>query len=122
MPLRFFADHCVPVSVVRGLRRTGIEVFVLRDFIPTDSSDTVVISQTQEHEAILLSLDGDFADIVTYPPGRFGGIVALQVRDHPEVMPQILARLTVYLADHPDQAHYRGKLFLVEAHRIRIRV
>ena len=122
MPLRFSADHCVPTSVVRGLRRVGVEVLVLRDVIPTDSTDEVVIFQAQEHEAILLSLDGDFGDIVTYPPRRFGGIVALQVRDHPEVIQQIVARLTAYLADHPDQAHYRGKLLLVEAHRIRIRV
>jgi hypothetical protein len=26
-----------------------------------------------------------------------------------------------YLKEHPDRAHYRGKLLLVEVHRLRIR-
>lgn len=29
--------------------------------------------------------------------------------------------LAAYLDEHPDQEFYRGKLFLVEVHRIRIR-
>ena len=30
-------------------------------------------------------------------------------------------RLVIYLSSHPEMSHYKGKLFLVEAHRIRIR-
>jgi hypothetical protein len=71
--------------------------------------------------AILVSLNGDFADIVSYPPAIYKGIVALQVRNHPEVIPQLLSRLKDYLSSHPDMKHYKGKLLLVEAHRIRIR-
>ena len=72
--------------------------------------------------AILLSLNGDFADIVTYPPSRYGGIVALEVHDHPEIIPVILSRLSAYVSLHPDAAHYRGKLLVAAPHRIRIRV
>jgi len=38
-------------------------------------------------DAILLSLNGDFADIVNYPPKNYKGIVALQVRNHSEILP-----------------------------------
>ena len=48
-------------------------------------------------DAILLSLNGDFADIVTYPPASYKGIVALQLRNHPEILPQLMARLMVFL-------------------------
>ena len=81
-----------------------------------------MIARTQELGAILLSLNGDFADIVTYPPSQFGGIVALEVHDHPEVIPVILSRLSAYISVHPEPAHYRGKLFVAASHRIRIRV
>jgi hypothetical protein len=70
---------------------------------------------------ILLSLNGDFADIVGYPPQQYGGIVSLQVRDRPEIIPNIMSRLIAYLDRFPDQGHYSGKLFLVESHRIRVR-
>ena len=40
-----------------------------------------------------MSLNGDFADIVIYPPSSYGGIISLQVKSHPEVIPALLTRL-----------------------------
>jgi len=121
MSLRFFADHCVPGSVIQILQEAGHEVLRLRDHIPPDSPDQLVISKAQELDAILLSLNGDFADIVTYPPVKYKGIVALQVRNHPEILPQLLERLRAYLSAHDDMEHYSGKLLIAETHRIRSR-
>ena len=121
MTLRFFADHCISNFIIQTLRDSGFEVFRLRDYIPADSPDLVVISKAQELDFILISLNGDFADIVAYPPANYKGIIALQVRNHPEVIPQLMERLKDYLSTHDDMAHYVGKLFLVEVHRIRIR-
>ena len=69
----------------------------------------------------MVSLNGDFADIVTYPPSSYKGIIALQVRDHPEVIPALMQRLMTYLSTHPEMSDYERRLFVVEAHRIRIR-
>ncbi len=80
MSLRFFADHCVSNFIVRTLEDVGYDVFRLRDYIPTDSPDPDVIGKVQELDAILVSLNGDFANIVTYPPSKYKGIIALQVR------------------------------------------
>ena len=121
MSLRFFTDHCVPTSVIEALQGDGHEVLILKQHIPSNSDDALVIAKAREIDAILVSLNGDFSDIVTYPPAKFQGIIALQVRNHPEAIPSILRRLTSYLATHQDQEHYRGQLFLVEPHRIRIR-
>lgn len=122
MSLKFFADHCVPNSIIRALRDRGDEVLLLNDYIPTASSDAVVISKAQELDAILVSLNGDFADIANYPPELYKGIIALQVRNHPEVIPQLMSRLRDFLSSHTDMEYIAGKLFLVEVHRIRIRV
>ena len=48
MSLRFFADHCVPSSVIQMLQEASHEVLRLRDHIPPDSSDQVVIAKAQE--------------------------------------------------------------------------
>ena len=96
MSLKFFADHCVSNSVIQYLRDAGHEVLRLKDHMPTDSPDSVVISKAYELDAILVSLNGDFADIVTYPPEQYKGIIALQVRNHPEVIPQLM-----WNAGHP---------------------
>jgi predicted nuclease of predicted toxin-antitoxin system len=119
--LRFFADHCVSKDIIAALEKMGHEVLRLKDLIPPDSSDATVVAKAQDVDSILLSLNGDFADIVTYPPSNYHGIVALQLRNHPETIPQILERLGAYLSAHPARDHYKGKLFLVEIHRIRVR-
>ncbi len=33
MELTFFADHCVPYSVIRSLRDAGYEVLILKEYI-----------------------------------------------------------------------------------------
>ena len=102
MSLKFFADHCVPHFVIQTLHNTGHKVLRLKDYIPPDSPDLVVISKAQELDSILLSLNGDFSDIVTYPPSIYRGIIALQVRNHPEVIPQMMEGLKNYLLANPE--------------------
>ena len=121
MSLRFFADHCISNFIIQTLRDAGYEVFRLRDYLPIDSSDLAVISKAQELNSILVSLNGDFADIVLYPPVNYKGIMALQVRNHPEIIPQLMEVLKNYLSGHTDMVHYERKLLLVEVHRIRVR-
>jgi len=121
MGLRFFADHCIPNSIIKELLDAGHEVFRLRDHIPIESPDPIVIATAQELDSILISLNGDFTDKLKYPPANYKGIVALQVRNHPEIIPQIMIRLRNYLSSYPDMSFYKGKLILVEVNRIRIR-
>ena len=120
MPLRFFADHCIPNSIIQELQDAGYSVIRLKDRIPIESPDSKVLGTAQEIDAILLSLNGDFANILSYPPDRYKGIIAFQVRNHPETIPHLMRRLLSYLAVHPEMDFYKGKLILLEVHRIRI--
>jgi predicted nuclease of predicted toxin-antitoxin system len=64
MALRFLADHCISNTIIRGLRDAAHEVVRLWDVLPVESPDMSVIAKAQEIDAILLSMNGDFADIV----------------------------------------------------------
>jgi hypothetical protein len=121
MALRFLADHCVSNSTVQSLREANHEVLRLKDVLPVESPDLVVITKAQEIDAILLSLNGDFSHIVNYPPKNYKGIVALQMHNHAEILPELIGRLTAYLKVNSTMDHYRGKLLVVEVDRIRIR-
>ena len=83
---------------------------MLRDVLPIRSLDPVVIAKALELGAVLVSLNGDFTDIV-----------AVQLHNHPEIIPQLMERLAAFLGGHRDQKFYHRKLFLVEVHRVRIR-
>lgn len=119
--MRFFADHCVPGSVIRSLRSQRHEVLILREHIPASTPDPAVLATAQRLDAVLVSLNGDFGDIAAYPPHRHKGIIALQVRNRPEALEAIVQRLLDYLARFPEQQSHSGRLVLVEAHRIRVR-
>ena len=121
MSLRFLSDQCVPSEITESLKRGGHAVTLLREVLPINSPDPAVIAKAQQLGAILLSLNGDFADISTYPPSQYGGIVAIQLNNHPETIPYLMTGLLDFLSDHSDQMFYRGKLLVVEPHRIRIR-
>jgi len=43
------------------------------------------------------------------------------MRNHSEVLPNLMTRLKAYLEVQPAMDHYQGKLFVVEVDRIRIR-
>ena len=120
MAVIFFADHCVPAVVVDDLRQAGYEVLVLKDHLPTASPDEVVIDEAGKLEAVLISLDGDFADIVRFPPSNYRGIIGLQVKNRPRLIPHIMSRLLDFLASQ-EGFDLTGKLILVEPDRIRIR-
>jgi len=119
--LRFFIDQCVPRSVSESLREVGHTVELLSSHLPINAKDPDVINCAQGLDAVLVTLNGDFTNIINYPPAHFGGIIALQVKNHPESLPAIVIRLLTYLGEYSEVEHWTGKLFLVEAHRIRIK-
>lgn len=73
MSLRFSTDHCVTIYKTQTFRDAGYEALRLTDHISADSIDSVVTSQAQELDSILISLNGDFADIAAYPPANYNG-------------------------------------------------
>ena len=70
MSLRFYSDQCVPAESTDTLRRGGHQLTLLREVLPLRSLDPVIIAKAQEMGAVLVSFNGDFADIVAYPPGK----------------------------------------------------
>lgn len=107
--------------MIKALRSAGHEVLRLKEHLPVESEDAAVIAKAQELGAILLSLNGDFADIVAFPPSKFKGIVTLQIRNRPQLTGALMEKLTDYLDQHRSEDHYKGKLILVGVDRIRVR-
>ncbi len=61
MSLKFFADHCIPNSIIKNLRDAGYEVFILKDYTPIESPDSLVINKAQKLDAILVSVNSHLA-------------------------------------------------------------
>jgi hypothetical protein len=66
MGLRFFADHCVSNTIMQTRPEARHKVVRLRERLPVESRDGDIIAKAQQLDTILLSLNGDFADAVSY--------------------------------------------------------
>ncbi len=69
---------------------------------------------------MLLSLNGDFAHIVNYPPAHYSGIVAVQLRNDPRNLVVLQSQLSKIFSGKANE-DFRGKLVIVDGTRARIR-
>lgn len=121
MALRFLADHCVPNSVIQTLRDANQEVLRVKDVLPVESPDSAVIAKAQEVGAILTIVEWRFCRHRYLPAGnvqRNSGVASAQ---SPRGASSFDGQTQRNLKAQPAVEHYRGKLFVVEVDRIRIR-
>ena len=118
--MKFFSDQCVPESMCSFLEMQGHEVIRLRKVMQTDSSDILVIKMATEVNAILLSLNGDFSNIVLFDPSQYKGIFAIQLKNNPADLPTILNVMQKILSGKI-QKDFEGKLVSISSSKVRIR-
>jgi predicted nuclease of predicted toxin-antitoxin system len=81
-------------------------------------SDPEVAAACKTESKVLITLDTDFANLSTYPPEDYSGIIVLRLANQakPHVL-SILARLL----DSLGRQSPLGRLWIVDEYRIRIR-
>jgi predicted nuclease of predicted toxin-antitoxin system len=119
--MNFFADHCVPESICRMIEDLGHEVTRLRHVLPQDAKDSEVIKKAKELGFVLVSLNGDFAHIVNYPPAKYSGIIAIQLKNDPRNLVQLKEQLAK-LFDSKTNHDFIGKLVIVDNQKFRVRL
>lgn len=111
-------DNCVPRRYLRLLSGWGYESTLMTDYIAADSADAEVISLAVRLDAILLTVDLDFANILDYPPADYGGIVVLRYHIHNETELDDTLRTAL---DDLYRDDLRGALIIVSPGRYRVR-
>ena len=114
----FKVDENLPVEAVYALRAAGHDALSVHDQGMVGSSDPRLISVCQAEGRALVTLDLDFSDIRSYPPGDHPGIIVLRPENQakPAVL-NLLAFLIPILALEPLQ----GKLWIAQESGLRIR-
>ena len=69
------------------------------------SLDIDVIKKAQELDSILLSENGDFMNILEFPPEHYKGIIGIQLNNNPNIIPILIKNLNIYLYKYPDMSH-----------------
>ena len=118
MALAFKVDENLPVEVAAELRQAGHDTVTAHDQKLTGGSDPDLAAVCRREGRALVTLDLDFADVLTYPPDPSPGIVVFRGRrqDRPYVL-TLLRRILPLFDTEPLKDH----LWIVEETRVRIR-
>lgn len=116
--MRFKVDENLPVEVAKLFQEAGHEATTVLDQHLGGSGDETVASICRQETRVLVTLDVDFADIRSYPPAHYAGVIVLRLRrqDKPHVL-EVCARMIALLTQEP----LAQRLWIVEENRIRVR-
>ncbi len=93
MDLRFKLDENIPRRVESGLRDVGNDVETARSEGFAGALDPHLVAACIAEDRILVTLDLDFADIRTYPPGSHRGVWVLRPAETSKVESRTPAKL-----------------------------
>ena len=117
--MRAKIDENLPTEAAALLRIAGWDCSTVYDEALMGADDARLSAACRAEERVLFTLDQDFADIRTYPPADYLGIVVLRPRDpHREAVIQLLGSALPVL----EREWASHRLWIVEPGRIRIRV
>ncbi|NQT20420.1 MAG: DUF5615 family PIN-like protein [Planctomycetes bacterium] len=115
--MQFKVDENLPVEVARLLDEHGHDARTVHEQGLAGGKDKVIAGICLNEKRALITLDTDFADIRTYPPADFFGLVVLRLKrqDESQVLSAV-ARLVKILDAEALVRH----LWIVEENNIRI--
>ncbi|MFC2089053.1 DUF5615 family PIN-like protein [Calditrichota bacterium] len=96
----------------------GINIVRIQDLGLIGAKDQIVIEKAQELKSVLVINDLDFADIRTYPPSKFNGIIVLRMQPKLDYIDKVHNMLRILLQN---EKHFAGKLFVVDWNKYRER-
>ncbi len=116
--MKFKIDENLPVEAAPIIRQAGHDATTILDQRMSGIPDSEIAAVCQREQRAVITLDTDFADIRTYRPDEYHGLVVLRLKrqEKPYVL-DVLRRISPLFT--PEEL--RGKLWIVEEHRIRIR-
>jgi predicted nuclease of predicted toxin-antitoxin system len=116
--MRFKVDENLPVEATALLLKGGHDARTVLQQGLGGQPDADVAHACQCEQRILVTLDIDFADIRTYPPEQFHGLIVLRLRqqDTAHVLDALRRLLQLFASES-----IQGQLWIVEEDRIRIR-
>ena len=77
--MRFKLDENLPVELANMFREAGHDAVTVLDQDLLGAPDSDLASVCMHEGRVIVTLDTDFADIRTYPPGAYPGLVVFRL-------------------------------------------
>jgi predicted nuclease of predicted toxin-antitoxin system len=115
----FVIDEDMPRSTGRILQERGYAVSDIRDYDLRGANDDVIYQFAQDKQAVFITADLGFSNILRYPIGSHFGIVIARFPSEMSTK-EINVQLVEQLKSLTDQ-DFKGNLVIIEPGNIRVR-
>lgn len=117
--LKFVIDEDMPRSTGGILIKRGYDVKDIRDHELRGAEDQEIYEFAQREQAVILTADRSFGNILRFPLGKHCGIA---IAHFPNEMPTgEINRLLVELLADLSEDDFKGNLIIIEPGKMRIR-
>ena len=116
--MRFKLDENVPLRVARLLTGEHHEVSTVKDEGLVGEPDEVIARAAEDEGRMLITLDKDFGDLRSFPPGTHPGIIVMRLTD--QSAPSV-SRVLSNLLNEFDFDNLSRCITIVAENRVRIR-
>lgn len=116
--MKFLLDENLSPLHARTLRALGHDAVSVVELKLSGSDDSVVPETAIETGRILVTFDGDFSNVIRFPPGDAPGVIRFRL--HPPTEAAVAAALR-FAIGRLGALDLNGKLAVADEHKIRIR-
>ena len=116
--MRFKVDENLPVEIAEELEAAGHDTLTVSAQHMQGEPDSSLAGVCQTENRVLVTLDLDFADIRTYPPEDYPGLIVLRVVKQDKHHVIHVFDSVIQLLDHEPLPKH---LWIVEERGVRIR-
>ena len=116
--MRFKIDENLPIEIAEALQSSGFDARTVLEQGFQGKADDQIAAVCQREARALVTLDLDFADIRTYPPQDYPGLIVLRLaRQDKLTVLNTMQRIIRMLEKEPLERN----LWIVDERRVRIR-
>jgi predicted nuclease of predicted toxin-antitoxin system len=116
--LKFKIDENLPVEAAELLRQANYDAVTVFEQQLEGRADPDIATICQREQRCLVTLDKDFADIRSYPPEQFSGLIVLRLHQQDKLYVLNIIKEMIKLLARESVAQ---RLWIVEEKRVRIR-
>lgn len=116
--MKFKVDENLPIEAAQPLIEAGHDVHSVHEQGLVGAKDQVLAEVCRSESRVMVTLDTHFADIRTYPPENYSGLIVLRLarQDKPHVLEVMQRVLKLFSTETLE-----GKLWIVDEKRVRVR-
>jgi len=116
--MKFKVDENLPVEAAELIEKEGYDAVTVWDQNLGGATDENIAKVCNKEGRALITMDKDFANIRSYPPGKFSGLIVLRLitQDKVHVLKTVKRIFLILRKQQPEK-----QLWIVEENNIRIR-